>query len=389
MALLPISLLLQPVTTDQVRAKFVSMLNTLGIPADKWRAGGVASSILTIVAMTYANFSQLIADGVASGFLGTAKGDWLTLLAQYVYNVQRPTASFASGPLTFTNEGGSIGTFAPGDFIVQNAVTKKTYQNTDLFSIVAGSFSSPSTVTVNFQAQTAGAAGTANPGDISVLITSMNGVSVTNLASLVGLDAMPDPVLVQLCQAKLGSLSPGGPSQAYQFAVTIAVNPITGLPVGVNRKSVQLDPTTGKVTVTVASPSGPVDPNDIAGIINAIVAIAVPDAVTFLVNSAVPVSYSPTITVYAQGLPGVDATQIAQAAATAITNYIDAYPIGGLKKGSGASKLWGSGVAGAIEDVNGAIFAVDMGTGADLTLLANQVAIDSVPQPTVILVPPP
>src|SRR4029077_15219009 len=127
---LSISSLLAPATSTAVRAKFVSMLNTLGIPADQWRPAGVASSILTITSITYANFTQLVADGIASSFLGTATGGWLTLLAQYVYNVIREPATFASGAETFTNTGGGIYNFAPGALVIQNTRTNATYANT-------------------------------------------------------------------------------------------------------------------------------------------------------------------------------------------------------------------------------------------------------------------
>lgn len=385
---LSISTLLAPVTAAQVRAKFVSMLNILGIPADKWRAGGVASSILTVTSMTYANFSLLVAAGVASQFLPTATGDWLTLLAQYVYNVIRQPATFAQGVVTFTNVGGGIYSFGPGEVTLQNAVTQRTYTNVNTLSIGAGSLGSPTVVAnVAVIAQTAGSASSADPGDISALVTQMLGVSVTNPSSVVGLDAQSDANLVQVCQSKLGSLSVGGPSAAYQYAVDVAINPTTLLPVSVNRRSVQLAPSTGTVNVTVASASGPVSADDITGIIASIVGVAVPDAVTFAVASAVPVTYAPSITVWAQGLAGVDGATLAQQAADAITQYVEAYPIGGVAKGSGSSKLWGSGVAGAIKDVSSAIFAVDGAT--DLTLLANQVAVDSVPTPVVVLVPAP
>lgn len=372
---LSISMLLTPVTQAQIRAKFVSMLNILGIPADQWRSGGVASSILTVVAGTYANFSTLMADAVASGFLGTASGDWLTLLAQYVYNVIRTPATFAGGSAQFTNTGGAIYSFPAGAVTIQDVVTGKTYTNTATLAIAGGSLGSPTVVTCPFQAQTAGSASNANPGDVSVIVTTMLGVTVTNLLAFVGLDAQSDASLVAQCQSKLGSLSPGGPSQAYQYAVDQAVNSVSLLPVNVNRRNVQTNPQTGVVNVIAASPSGPVAATDITGIINSIVAVAVPQAVTFTVQSAAAVNYAPTIIVWVQGLAGIDGPTVAANALTAVTNYIAAYPIGGLSKGA-TSGLWGSGVAGAIEEVSSAIFAVDGCT--DLALGPAQVATNGV-----------
>jgi len=380
--MLTITQLLTPLTSAQVRAKFVSMLNTLGIPADQWRQGGTLSTMLTIVSMTYANFTQIIVDAIGSQFLGTATGDWLTLLAQYVYNVQRAQATFAAGSVTLTNAGGGVFNFNPGGITVQNLRTGKTYTNT-----VAVFLGSLSTLTTTFQAVTAGSASNANPGDITVLVTQMLGVSVTNTAAFVGLDTQSDASLVATCQAKLGSLTNGGPSNAYQYAVDVAVDSISGAPVNVNRRNVHTQPLTGVVNVIVASPSGSVTSTNITGIINSIVALAVPDAVTFFVQSANPVSYSPTVTVWAEGLPGISASALQTQINTAISNYISNYPIGGLAKAAGASKLWATGLSGAVEEVSSAIFAVDGFT--DLTLNPADVATDSVPPVTVNLVNPP
>lgn len=384
---LSISSLLSPTTKDVVRAKFVSMLVTLGIPADQWRAGGVASTILTVSSITYANFTQLVADGVASQFLPTATGGWLTLLAKGVFNVDRGDPTFASGSETITNVGGASLNYLPGALVLQNARTNATYANTDPVVVAPGSVGSPTVVTANFQALTAGAASNADPGDVSVMVTSVLGVSVSNPSSFVGLDPQSDDSLKAACLSKLGSLTNGGPSNAYQYAVDVAVNAVTGFPVNVNRRNVQSNPLTGTVNVTVASPSGPVAASDIQGIINSIVDLAVPDAVTFNVQSASGLSYSPQVTIWAQGLPGIDALTIQSAAADAITVYLENYPIGGLAKGGATSGLWATGLEGAVKDVSSAIYAVDGFT--DLALGPGQVAVDSVPTPIVNLVNPP
>ena len=306
-------------------------------------------------------------------FLGLASGDWLTLLAYYGFNVQRIPATFAGGIATFSNVGGGIYSYVAGAVTIQDAVTGKTYTNTAPLSIGAGSLSVPTIVTCPFQAQTAGAASSANAGDVSAIVTTMTGVSVTNALPFVGTDAQSDSSLIAACQAKLGTLSPGGPVQAYQYAVDTALN--AGNPVNVNRRNVQTNPLTGTVNVICASPAGPVASSDLAAIVANIVAVAVPQAVTFNVVSASPVTYAPTITIWAQGLAGVDGPTIAANALSAVTAYLEAYPIGGLSKGA-VSGLWGSGVAGAIEAVSAAIFAVD--GCADLALTTSQVAANGI-----------
>src|SRR5262252_8236373 len=99
---LSITDLFTPQDSATIRASMVTNLVSLGIPADKWNKGGVASSILTVVSMALALFSSTIALLIQGFFLPTATGNSLKLLALYVYGVTVPQATSASGPVTLT-----------------------------------------------------------------------------------------------------------------------------------------------------------------------------------------------------------------------------------------------------------------------------------------------
>ncbi len=368
--------LLTPITQDQAYSTFVSTLITLGVPADKWRKGGVASSILRVVAITYAGFSTMMVAAVGAGFLETAQGGWLILLAKSVYGVTAIPASFATGSVTLTNTGGGIYTYAAGQASFSNPQTGTTYTNSASFTLPAAAGAVPSGVTIPVVATTAGSAGTSLAGTITTMVTQMLGVTVTNAAAVAGQDAETDSALRARCLNKLGSLSVRGPRSAYAYAVSSATRP-DGSPANINRMSISAASSTGQVTIFCASPSGTPIPADIAAVTASIELNARPEAVTVTVIPVTQVPYSPSIVVWAANLPGVDSTAIANKARKAVVDYIASYPIGGLSINGGPTMLSGTGIAAAIGAASPYVVSVQFVGAQDLLLTAGQVAIDS------------
>lgn len=352
MSAISVQQLLIPVTAAQARANAVTALIAMGIRADLWRVGGSLSTMLTVVTAAYAMFTVLFGQAVASGFLTTASGNWLTLLAQYVYGVTRPPATFASGNLTLTNTGGGVYNFAVGAAVFLDSTSKQTYTNS-----VPVALGALSTQTIGVTCTVAGSIGSAPPGEIDTVQTAMLGVTCGNATAVSGSDALSDPGLVALCLAKLGSLSVRGPRNAYAFAVSVAVNAITGAPVNINRQTISRSSHTGTVSIVVASPSGAPDPEDVAGVVISIetgvpglqppFSGVRPDCVTVNVSGAAAVVYSPTITVWANAAPGLVASALEESIAQSVATYISEYPVGGVTTDVGTG-LWGSGIEGAV-----------------------------------------
>lgn len=367
-----IKALLATVTADQARAMFVATAESVGVPASKWRKGGVASTILTIVAITYAAFSSVMVQAISAGFLETATGGWLRLIATYIYGVDAIAATSASGELTLTNAGGGIYDYAAGEFVVLNSTTKQTYANEAPLHIGA-----LATVTgVVFVCTVAGAVGTAAPGQIDTLVTQALGVTCTNPDSVVGLDAELDADLRARCINKLASLSVRGVRNAYVWAATTALR-LDGTPVNINRVQVSESSSTGIVDVWLASPSGTPDPADLTAIAAFVEANVRPMCVTVNLHACTSVPYSAVLTVWAQAAAGLAQGDVEEFAADALTAYVASYPISGLKKPpSGLGYLYATGVEGAVKAANPAIFAVDGAT--DLALNGGQVAADAV-----------
>lgn len=373
--------LLTPQTAAQVRTTMVNALVTLGVPADKWTPGGALSLTLTVIATVYAMFTVLMAQAIGSGFLETASGGWLTLLAFYVYGVTRPPATFASGQLTLTNGGGGTQIYPIGAAVFLDPVNGQTYTNAQPINCPA-----LTSQTFTITCTTAGKIGSAPPGEISKLVTQMLGCTVSNAASVVGQDALDDPALRIMCSNKLGALSVRGPRNAYAYAIDVAQNAVTGAPVNINRQSISRSSHTGTVTIIVASPSGVPDPNDVAGIRTSIESGVPglsppfsgvrPDCVTVNVSGATAVPYLAALTVWALLKPGLTAAEVGTEVADAITSYLEDFPVGGVTTDQGTA-LWATGLVSEIRDgVSTTIFSVE---GAyDLALATGQVPIDNV-----------
>jgi hypothetical protein len=388
--MMSISQLLSAPTSDQIRSQMVLTLVSLNVPADKWRKGGALSTMLTVVSMVYANLASLLSTAVNGFFLPTASGGGLVLLAYYVYGITVPTATQATGQVTLTNTQGGVFSgsgYDVGQVVFQNEETGNTYTNVEAINLSAAGGPNP-TQTVDVVATVFGTVGNALAGDVSIIQTSMLGVDVSNAFPIVGTDPPTDAAVRTLCLNSLGARSVRGPRTAYAFAIQSAVNSVTGAPVNVNRWSISNSSHTGQTTIYVASPAGPVDPNDLTGIKANIEQVARPGAVTVTTAGAVTSSYNGGLTLWCTAPSGTTALTLAQAAAAGITAFMGdptSSPIGGVSADDDANP---EGFIGMFVDgVRGAAAAAIAAAGGkmvaaqglvDLALAANEVAINNI-----------
>jgi hypothetical protein len=401
---LTVQQLLTPMSATQIRGSIVMVLKALGLQPDNWAQGSIASSALTGAANILAALSTQLSNGIAQQWNPTASGGGLALLSQYFYGITPPQPTFASGNVLLANTGGGIYPFQPGQFIVESTVANAAgqypqYTNTSPFTLLA-----LQTLTVPVQCTTIGSAGNAAPGFVSNIISSARGVSCTNPSAILGTDGLSDPALKQL---NINSLAVRGnafgPRGAYAYAISVAKNTVTGLPVNVNRQQILISSHTGQITIYVASPGGAVsDPADLQGISNSIEALARPPGITVLPGlpgfpsapaSATPVSYSPGITAYVLVPLGTTAASLASAIATALATWFSgpSNPIGGLVASddiqTNFSGIFESGVIGligaAVATVPGCTLLSTKFTGvSDLPLGVGQVAVWAPPNPS-------
>jgi hypothetical protein len=332
--------LITPLTREQAKASIYAVLAAVGVNTTTWKSGAVVRTIIAALAIIVAAFSALVANLARSGFLDYSTGDWLTLLARYVYGVERLTSTQGTGTITLINTGGGVFTLDPGDLVVKHATTNKTYTNTATISL--GAFATLTDVPVI--AVELGTASNANPGTITTFESSLLGVTVTNTTAVVGTDDESDPLLRVRCREKLGSLSPNGPWDAYAYVAKTAKR-ADGSLIGVTRVHSKKDGY-GNVYVYCATATGGVtgdntDPDtDLGAIALQIQKSAEPLGVTSHTLSAVAKSVNLVYQVWLYNTSGLTDAQVQALIATELTRYASAAPIGGNVIGADPGKIF-------------------------------------------------
>ncbi len=369
--MIPLDALLQRVTPDEYMAKFDSVLTRLGVDVTKFRKGGVLRVLQRAQAMTFSGLTEIMYNAIRCGFLDHAEGPWLTLLAWYVFGVERRAAQPASGFVTLTNTGG--GSFLPGDYPPGSvrfyaSRTGKRYFNAQPLDLAPFQTKKLEVVAVEVGRDSWAAA-----GDIDSIETSLLGVEVTNEEAVVGLNEETDEELRAACRAKLASLSDLGPRGAYEWAVRQARR-LDGTPTAINRVHVPEGSWDAIVRVTLASPSGAPIANDIAAAEEAIEAMARPSGIKVEVAAANVVPFDRTVTIWVRRTNGLDLDGVRAQAFQAIAEGISTYPIGGIRKPPHAlGALYADWVRAACR-VHPSVFDVDLDDESDLPLAPDAVA---------------
>lgn len=342
--------LTRPLTPDEVTAAIYAAIAARGGDPTSWKPGAPTRSMIAGVAIVISALSRLSAAITKSGFLDLAEKDWLTLVAKYVFDVERETGSFAAGNVVIDNAGGGVYSFDPGDLIVVNPSTGRGYRNTEAASVGA----LQEGVIVPVQAIELGSSSTALAAGISVFETALPGLSVTNPTALVGTDPEEDPALRTRCRAKTGTLSPNGPRDAYEY-VALTAKKSDGESAGVTRVRTVADGS-GGVTTYVASPSGSLmgtignTSTALGAVDDAIQKMAVPLAITAITASATPVPISVTYEVWVRDTSGKSNGDIANAINSAIVDFLSSQPIGGHKiPAESTGRVYKSAIESAID----------------------------------------
>lgn len=318
-----------PLNRDQVQESIYDALATLGVTTTTWKPGAVVRAIVTGVSIVVSSFSELQSLIARGGFLELAEGVWLTLLARHVYDVERDEGSFATGNVTLDNTGGGVFSGDAGDLIVRNPTTGQTYRNTESFSIAAFETG----VVVAIRAIEIGTIATSAPDTITAFETPLIGVTVTNPNAVVGSDPETDPALRARCAEKTGTLSPNGPKDAYSFVAkstlrddgsSIGVTRVRSVPDGVGGVDVYLATATGGITGDEEDPD-----TDLGAIALAIRTQVEPLAITATVQSATTESIAVTYELWIRDSTGLTDTEIEDAIAERLTEFMAAQPIGG------------------------------------------------------------
>lgn len=332
MSLIPFSELVSALTVTDVRGSLYKILARLKVNTTNWAPGDPTRTMLAASSMMFAALSEFQRDIAASGFLEYARGPWLRMIARYVYDVEPTDATFATGEIVLTNQGGGLYSGGAGDLVVRNAVTGKAYRNVASYELGSGI---GNTLTLTVVALEAGSKSNANTGDIHEFVTTLNRVTVTNPTALIGRDDESPAELRAKCREKLGALSPFGPWDAYSYAARQARLP-SGASTGVNRTMITRDGY-GHVYVTVATPTGALFSVPAIEAIDAAIAVtAEPLGVTAIVQSASPVGITIAYEAWVYNTSGLTVADMRALISDALWTFVSTHPIGGAKLADGA-----------------------------------------------------
>lgn len=359
-------------------------------------------------------WNPIVLPALLAPFLDYATGDWLSLIADLVYNRPRIDAQAGTQTVTFENRStlGSV-TQAAGTVRIKATGNTfgeagKTYTTTTPLSIVpwGGSGAYP-TGTAVVEADIAGIGSNATSGDIGIYPTPLvmgpvNCFVQSVAGSVLGLAEETDPNLVIRCRLAVSEVSDMGPRAEY---TSIALDPVgaftrrnlpvpstfsPGLP-SISRVAV-LEPGNSVVNVYLASSSGPAggsanDPTtDLGKAAFAIQSFVVPPGTTC--NVAAATAHSITLTSIVITLSAASNVSVPSAVAYAvagINTFFSTLPIGGSRLTNGGT---GYVFANAIVEACWGPGVIDVSVGGfvDVALASNEVATFALPaNPTSVI----
>lgn len=262
--IVPVSLaaLCQRISEAENLASFLDVFRTAGFAVDSWRAGGGFHTLTRACSRGLTALSEVVQQIARGGFLDLASGDWLTLLARSWFGVTRRPASYTYQTLRLSSSAAAPPyTIVPGQVWASTSATPG--QGYRFNNTTGGTLPSGGTLNVTIKAESPGAAYNAELHAVSVMVTSLPGVTCDNVAVVTeGLNEESDPELKARCRGRWPTLSapehmPGG---GYEFLAK--TDPLTGeARPGVTRAYCDIDNPDGPGTVRVylAGPEGPVD----------------------------------------------------------------------------------------------------------------------------------
>uniref|UniRef100_A0A7V4EFU1 Baseplate J/gp47 family protein n=1 Tax=Thermus tengchongensis TaxID=1214928 RepID=A0A7V4EFU1_9DEIN len=208
--------LLTPRTRDELRQMLLDELARQGFPLTDFVPGSVARHVaVETPALGLEDLWRTIAQIARGGYLSTAQGPWLDLLAEEFFALERKRATFARGRVRLTASPG-FGPYniQPGDLWLGTA-DGLLYQNT-----TGGLLQSGGQLDVEVQAESPGSRYNVPAGAISILHTPLPGVSATNPPDWLleaGRDEETDEELRERCRIRWAELGGGATRHAYEF----------------------------------------------------------------------------------------------------------------------------------------------------------------------------
>lgn len=292
-----------------------------------WQSGSVELARMMVLAELWALMQNggtvPLAKAVHSE---TASGEALTQLSISHFQNFRTNAIATQGDVVLTGSSGSGEVVAVGEVVVADSVTGAEFRN-----ITGGTIPGSGSITLSFQAEVAGIAGNVPNGRITVLSTSIAGVTVSNTTTdgsswitRAGVNQTSDDVLRTLNRTKWATIGPNTPRSAYEYYALKATDG-SGDPVGVSKVRVQKPNGLGAFSVWIANETATATAQQVSDVQDYIASYQSPSAVpTVVAATEVPITFAADVTVK-RG----KATSANVSIVEAINAYINGLNVGG------------------------------------------------------------
>lgn len=338
-------------TAQQFKARVLSVCSSVALKVSSWIEGEPSEQWLQVVSRMFYDVHVIIRDSNRAHFLDTAtdpgdedgdenpRAGWLSAKGKSDYGPERTDKTFATGFVTLTNGGQSTHVLRPEKLTFQNSATEKTYRNTvaNLYGAAGYTLAPSGVVTVPIRAEEIGTASNSAATEIDTLVSSLDGVTVSNASPVLGTDRENYLDYRARCRLAAAATSPNGPAAAYEYiALNTNADGSLGTPddgktkVNVTRVQVTKNNAFGAVNVWLASPSGAATTDDVIAVRANIERYAVPDCITLTVSAAVAVNVTVTGTITGNAAPGLTTGIVSDAATAAETAFFSTAPVGGF-----------------------------------------------------------
>lgn len=377
---LTLETIITPTTADEIEQAVLDLCASADppLPVTAWQSGSVVRTMIWTLSGEIAERALVDVEIAKGGFGDLGSPEWVKFWAEKIYNVLFVPAEPATGTVTFTNPTATPHSQLAGAVIVAHSVTGKTYRNQAPITIPAlGSLPN-----VAVSSDEVGTANDAAPGFVTVIVSpSMTGVTVTNPAAILGADEEGAAALVQRTRDKLGSFSPLGPKEAYDYVAKTPELSATSSPI--TRTKTVADPATGIVTVYLATATGAPTGPDVAIVQAAFEVWAEPWTASSVAAAAT--NFPINVTYQAWIRSSLTQAQVESAIATALTTYLATVPVGGVEVPPADGKVYVNKLEHVIFTALPGIELVAITVpAADLAMTDDQVAVLGAVTPTIV-----
>lgn len=176
------------VTVDEARDELLEILEDVGFPASSWQVNSIPWGLATIGALIWSKATEYAVELKESGFSETAKGTALTLLSKSHYENTRRKAAAEVHLVTLTCAAGEgphtidVGGFSAKNvngFVFTNIVDAISQGGALYPKSYPVNLPSGGSIQILLAAETEGEAAFTEPGELSTIVTTLSGVTIT------------------------------------------------------------------------------------------------------------------------------------------------------------------------------------------------------------------